>query len=98
MRAQITHLIEVSRLSHINIQVLPPSAGGHPAGGGITMLRFSEAGLPDVVYLEQVLTAVYLNKPGDSACYRDVLDRLAAQADDPSATAATLERIRAEML
>jgi len=95
MQAQLAHLIEVSRLSHVNIQVLPLSAGGHPAGGGgVTMLRFSEADLPDVVYLEQMLTAVYLSRHGDSACYRDVLDGLAAQAEDPRASSATLERIR----
>ena len=95
MRGQIAHLIEVSGRSHVNIQVLPLSAGGHPAGGGgVTMLRFSEAELPDVVYLEQLLTAVYLSKPGDSACYRDVLDRLAAEAEDPGGSAATLEHPR----
>jgi transcriptional regulator with XRE-family HTH domain len=93
MQVQIAHLIEVSRLSHVNIQVLPLSAGGHPAGGGVTMLRFSEADLPDVVYLEQMLTAVYLSRPGDSACYRDVLDRLATQAEDLGASAATLEHL-----
>lgn len=94
MQAQIAHLIEASRLPHVNIQVLPLSAGGHPAGAGVTMLRFTEAGLPDVVYLEQLVTAVYLSRPGDSACYRDVLDRLATQAEDPGASTATLERIR----
>jgi transcriptional regulator with XRE-family HTH domain len=95
MRAQIAHLIEASRLSHGNIQVLPLSTGGHAAGGGcVTLLRFSESELPDVMYLEQLLTAVYLSRPGDSACYRDVLDRLATQAQDLGASAATLERIR----
>jgi transcriptional regulator with XRE-family HTH domain len=83
MRAQIAHLIEVSRLSHVNIQVLPLSAGGHAAGGGsVTLLRFSEFELPDMVYLEPLLTAVYLSKPEDSAYYRNVLDRLATQAED----------------
>jgi transcriptional regulator with XRE-family HTH domain len=83
MRAQLAHLIEVSRLSHVNIQVLPLSADWHAEGGsGVTMLRFSESELPDVVYLEPLLTAVYLSKPEDTACYRDVLDRLAAQAED----------------
>jgi transcriptional regulator with XRE-family HTH domain len=95
MRAQIAHLIEASRLAQVNIQVLPLSAGGHAAGGGcVTVLRFAEAELPDVVYLEQMRTAVYLSRPEDSACYRDVLDRLAAQAADPTASAAILERIR----
>jgi hypothetical protein len=94
MKAQIAHLIEASRPSHVNVQVLPLSAGGHAAGGGgVTMLRFGEAELPDVVYMEQLLTAVYLSKPGDSACYRDVLDRLATQAGDLGTSAAILERI-----
>ena len=55
--------------------------------------RFSASELPDVVYLEQMLTAVYLNRPADTASYLDVLNRLAAQAEDLDATAATLERI-----
>ncbi len=94
MRDQIRHLIGVSQLSHVNIQVLPLSTGGHAAGGGrITMLRFSESELPDVVYLEQLVTAVYLSRPADSACYRDVLNRLAAQAERPDAAAVTLGRI-----
>jgi transcriptional regulator with XRE-family HTH domain len=93
MRAQLRHLIEASRLPHVNIQVLPLSAGGHPAAGSLTMLRFSESELPDVVYLEQMLTAVYLNRPADTAHYLDVLNRLAAQAEDLDATATTLERI-----
>ncbi len=94
MRAQIAHLIEASRLPHVNIQVLPLSAGGHAAYGGcVTMLRFSESELPDVVYLEQMRTAVYLSRPADSAYYRDVLNRLATQAENLDATAANLERI-----
>ncbi|HEX6527830.1 MAG TPA: helix-turn-helix transcriptional regulator [Streptosporangiaceae bacterium] len=94
MREQIRHLIEASRLHHVNIQVLPLSAGGHAAGGGcITMLRFSEAELADVVYLEQLLSSVYLSRPAESAHYRDVLNRLAAQAEHPNVAATTLEHI-----
>jgi transcriptional regulator with XRE-family HTH domain len=94
MRAQIASLIEASRLPNVRIQVLPLSAGGHAAGGGsVTVLRFSESELPDVVYLEQMLTAVYLSKPEDIAHYREVLNRLATQAGDLSATTATLEQL-----
>jgi hypothetical protein len=94
MRDQLAHLIEAAELPNVNIQVLPLSAGGHAAGGGgITVLRFTESDLLDVVYLEQMLTAVYLSRPQDSAHYRDVLNRLAAQAGDLSASKATLKRI-----
>jgi hypothetical protein len=60
------------------------------------VLRFPESELPDVVYLEQMLTAVYLSRPEDSAHYRDVLNLLAAQAVDLNATPATLERLLIE--
>jgi transcriptional regulator with XRE-family HTH domain len=88
MRAQLAHLIEASRLPHVNIQVLPLSADWHAVGASsVTMLRFSESELPDVVYLESLLTAVYLSKPEDTARYRDMLDRLATQAEGLGASA-----------
>ena len=94
MRAQVVSLIEASSLPTVRIQVLPLSAGGHAAGGGsVTLLRFRESELPDVVYLEQMLTAVYLSRPEDTAHYRDVLNLLAAQAGDLDATTATLGRL-----
>jgi hypothetical protein len=94
MRGQIAHLIEASAWPHVSIQVLPFTVGEHPAGGGgFALLRFSESELPDVVYLEQMRTAVYLSRPGDSAHYQDVLNRLAAQAGSADETAEVLERI-----
>jgi hypothetical protein len=47
-----------------------------------------------MVYLEQLLTAVYVSKPEDSARYRDVLDRVATRAGDAGTSVATLVRIR----
>jgi transcriptional regulator with XRE-family HTH domain len=94
MRAQVRHLIETARLPNVNIQVLPLGASEYVAGdSGITMLRFDEAELPDVVYLEHHNIAVYLTRPADTANYRDALNRLVAQATPPAATAATLESI-----
>jgi transcriptional regulator with XRE-family HTH domain len=94
MRAQIRHLLEAAELPNVKIQVLPLSADARAVGAGcVAMLRFSEAELPDVVYLEHLFTAAYLNKPADTAPYRDVLNRLAAVAEPPSATAAALDRI-----
>jgi transcriptional regulator with XRE-family HTH domain len=98
MRAQLDHLIEAARLPHVNLQVLPFSYGGHPAlGGAITILRFPEGELLDVVYLEQLTGAVYLDKPAEVEHYRHVLSRLVVEAAPPADTAATLRRIRDEM-
>lgn len=98
MRAQIEHLLEISRLRHVNIQVLSFRAGGHAAGGGpIMLLRFAGDQLPDVVYLEQLTNAVYPSSPADPACYRDIINQLATEADPPIASTVLLNQIRSEL-
>lgn len=93
LRGQIRHMIELCQLPHVTVQVLPFSAGGHPAAGGaVTVLRFAEGDLPDVVYLEQLSNAVYLDKPADTLPYRNVFDSLAAEAQDPVASTETMRR------
>jgi hypothetical protein len=43
LRAQIVHLLEVSELPNVTLQVMPYSSGGHAAAGGpFTILRFAE--------------------------------------------------------
>ena len=87
MRAQIRHMIELCQLRHVTIQVLPFSAGLHPAASGATtLLRFAEGHLPDVVYLEQFNGAVYLDKPADTLPYWNVFNSLATDAQDPVAS------------
>jgi transcriptional regulator with XRE-family HTH domain len=98
MRAQLEHLLEISQLRHVNIQVLPFRAGGHAAGGGpVTLLRFAGDQLPDVVYLEQLTSAIYPSSPSDLAYYWDMLNQLATEADPPIASIMILDQIRREL-
>jgi transcriptional regulator with XRE-family HTH domain len=98
MRAQVEHLLEMTQLRHVNVQVLPFRAGGHPAGGGpVLLLRLAGDQLPDVVYLEQLNSAVYPTSPSDLAYYRDVLNRLATKADPPIASTTILDQIRKDL-
>jgi transcriptional regulator with XRE-family HTH domain len=98
MRAQIEHLIEITQLRHVNIQVLPFRAGGHAAGGGsVILLRFAGDQLPDVVYLEQLASAVYPSRAADLAYYWNVLNQLATEADPPIASTMILNQIRKEL-
>jgi len=98
MRAQIEHLLELSQLRHVNIQVLQFRAGGHSAGGGpVILLRFAGDQLPDMVYLEQLTSAVYPASTTDLAYYRDMLNRLATKADPPVASTVILDQIRSEL-
>jgi transcriptional regulator with XRE-family HTH domain len=98
MRVQLEHLIDITRLGHVNIQVLPFRAGGHAASGGpVELLRFAGDQLPDVVCLEYLTGAVYPSRPAELACYWDILNQLATQADPPIASTLTIEQMRGEL-
>ena len=87
MRAQLEHLAEVARLRHVTIQVVPFDRGGHAAAGGsFTVLRFSEPEVPDVVYLEQLTSALYLDKLEDVDHYLEVMNHLSTEALTPAQT------------
>lgn len=99
MRAQIDHLIEVSRLPQVTVQLMPFANGPHPAmrAGAFHLFRFRAAELPDVVYLNGLVGAVYLDKADDVVVYREALDRVGAQAAPARRTEALLGAIRKEL-
>jgi len=87
MQEQIRHLIEMAELPNVTLQVMPFYSGAHAAvGGPFTILRFSEPDLPDIVYLEQLTSALYLDKDHDVQHYLMVMDRLCVQAKHPAET------------
>jgi transcriptional regulator with XRE-family HTH domain len=87
MRAQVQHLIEVSELPNIVLQVMPFRFGGHAAEtGAFSILRFPEQDLPDVVYLEQLTSALYLDKRDDVDAYIQVMERLSVDSLTPEQT------------
>lgn len=87
MRGQIQHLIDMADYPNVTLQVMPFYSGAHAAvGGPFTILRFSEPDLPDLVYLEQLTSALYLDKSEDVQHYLLVMDRLCIQAKSPSET------------
>jgi transcriptional regulator with XRE-family HTH domain len=84
MRAQLKHLLEIARQPNVSIQIIPFQAGGHAAAGGpFSILRFTERDLPDVVYLEQLTSALYLDKPEIIDNYLMVMERLCMEAATP---------------
>ena len=93
-RAQMQCLIEIAGLPNVTLQTMPFHAGVHPAAGGpFSILRFCDPNLPDVVYLEQLTSALYLDKPRDVEHYLKVMDQLCVQALTPAATLNFLARI-----
>lgn len=94
MREQLEALIEATRLPNVRLQVIPFHSGGHAAAGGaFTVLRFPDADLPDVVYIEQLTSALYLDKRDDVETYVAAMERLCVEAEPPGRTADLLQRV-----
>ncbi|MER5324962.1 helix-turn-helix domain-containing protein [Streptosporangium roseum] len=98
MRDQIDHILQALELPNVTVQIVPFSVGGHAAAGGpFSILRFSQPDLPDVVYMEQLTSAVYLEKRDDVDRYLEVMERLCIEAEPASRTREILTRIREEL-
>lgn len=97
MRGQLTRLAERADQPGVTVQVVPFERGAHAAAGGaFTLLRFAEADVPDVVYLEQLTSALYLDKPDDVERYAEAMAKLTIAALTPADTLDFLARLLRE--
>jgi transcriptional regulator with XRE-family HTH domain len=97
MRAQLRQLIEAAEVPHVTLQVVPFARGGHAgASGSFTLLRFLEQDLPDVVYIEQLTSAIYLEHRSDVEHYLEVMDQLSGEALTPAATTRFIRQVARE--
>jgi DNA-binding XRE family transcriptional regulator len=98
MRGQLERLIEATKLATVTLQVLGFAAGAHPAmAGAFSVLRFPDQELPDVVYLEHLTGASYLEKRDEVERYLDIMEILCLQAEPPARTVELLEGILEEL-
>jgi len=98
MRAQIDRLAAAARQPNITVQILPFSAGLHPAMyGPFRIFRFDAPELPDIVYAETLTSAYYIDKPDEAGEYAKALDRICAQAAPADQTTGILTTIRKEI-
>jgi hypothetical protein len=87
MQFQLEHLIEASYMPNVTLQVMPFDSGGHAAtGGAYSILRFPEQDLPDIVYIEHLTSALYLDKLEDLDQYTATMEALCVAAPPPSKT------------
>jgi hypothetical protein len=94
MRAQLSHLIDMCDHPAVTLQILPFSAGAHRAmGGPFTILRYTEPDLRDVVYIEQLTSALYLDKPTEVDAYLEVIEEVCLQADASAKTPGMLKSV-----
>ncbi|MFI6072343.1 helix-turn-helix domain-containing protein [Actinoplanes sp. NPDC051343] len=89
LAAQIEHLCGVARQEHVEILVVPWSAGAHAAmAGAFRIMDFDDPEDPDVVYLESHVGALYLEEPAEVQEYRRIFG-LICEASVPIATYAS---------
>lgn len=87
LREQINHMLELVELPNITVQVMPFTAGGHPALGPFVFLSYPQEWHPDVVYLETQAGAQWVEEPEQVAKFKVVIEHLRAHALDPGDSA-----------
>lgn len=92
-RAQLEHLLELIKLPNITLQVLPGDATRLIVGGPFVILRFAEVELPDLVYVEQLTGAFYLDTKKENEKYEQVMSLLAVASRKPVATPAIIQEV-----
>jgi transcriptional regulator with XRE-family HTH domain len=91
MREQLDHLVEMAQRPHVTLQIVPLDATNASAPSlPVTYLRFGGADLHDVVYLEHIKSATFLEDREETEEYRLTLDRLGEEALDPRRSLALL--------
>jgi transcriptional regulator with XRE-family HTH domain len=98
MRAQLERLIKATELPKVTLQVIRMRAGAHPAMvGAFSILRFPEEDLPDIVYVEHLTNALYLDKRDDVEQYLHVMEAISVRAEPPGRTAEILDELMREV-
>ena len=98
MRAQLEHVLELSSLKNVAMQVIPFGAGAHPAmGRPFVILVFPERIDPDVVYLEDLTSALWVENVDEVDRYNVFFNHLRATALSFESSAALMAAALKEM-
>jgi len=86
-RGQLEHLLEISERPGLTIQICPFLTGAsYAAPGSFSILKFATDELPDIVYVEQLTSALYLDKRIDVDRYTQAMNHIAGSSTTPEQT------------
>nr|WP_239785041.1 DUF5753 domain-containing protein [Saccharopolyspora erythraea] len=95
MKRQLQHLLTVSEASNVTMRVVPRSAGAYDGlYGAFLLLEYQEE--PDIVFVENHVTALFLAEEADLASYRMALRNILGSALAPAATRDLISSVAAE--
>jgi transcriptional regulator with XRE-family HTH domain len=98
MRAQLEHLLDISVRPGLTLQVTPFLTGAsYAAPCSFSILSFATDDLPDVVYLEQLTSAMYLDKPADVERYAEAMDQVRTTSYTPEQTKELIRKMLIDM-
>jgi transcriptional regulator with XRE-family HTH domain len=97
MRGQLSHLLQASHQRNLVLQVIPRGTGGHAAPSGFSILRFGDPEMPDIVYVEQLTSALYLDKRPEVDRYLLAMERMSILAAEPRASRDMVQQILEEI-
>jgi transcriptional regulator with XRE-family HTH domain len=98
MRGQLQHLLNMASRPDLKIQVTPFRTGAsYAAPASFSILKFAAEDIPDVVYVEQLTSALYLDKRADVDRYAQVMDLISATSTQPDETADFIDDLLAEL-
>jgi hypothetical protein len=94
LRDQLGALREAVARPNITVQIVPLENAGHAASGGaFSLFRFPQRDLPDIVYVEHLTSALYLDKRDDVEAYTQALELVASTSPPPAQTQQALTRL-----
>jgi transcriptional regulator with XRE-family HTH domain len=97
MRDQLSHLLAVSERPGLTLQVTPFSSfGTFVAPGGFSILQFALDDLPDIVYVEQLTSALYLDKRADVDQYAAAMDKISSMSATPEESKEIIRKLAAK--
>ncbi|MFE4368560.1 helix-turn-helix domain-containing protein [Streptomyces sp. NPDC056835] len=98
MRAQIDRLLAATELPNVTLQIAEFAAGHHPGTySPFVLFRFAIPELPDMVIVEYLTGALYIDNTGEVAEHMEAMDRMVAHAESARRTKQILADFRKEL-
>jgi transcriptional regulator with XRE-family HTH domain len=97
MRGQLERILSLMRDDRITVQVIPYAVGAYGSqDSNFTYMEFGDTKLPDLVYVENLVTQLYMERPDEVGRYREAIDLLRDAALNPRDSAKLIDEIRRE--
>jgi len=97
MKAQLDRVLTAMRIDQTTVQVIPYTVGAYGANdSNFTYMEFTGTQLPPLIFVETLVSQLYIEKPDEVDRYTEALDYLRDAALNPRDSAKMIEEIRDE--